>query len=291
MHGVSGKGITLYPPAKVNLYFEVLAKREDGYHDIRTLMMPVTLYDTLEIELTDGPGITLGCRGLGAPEDRTNLVHMAAVRFFERTGLKRGAALSLNKRIPVAAGLGGGSSNGAYTLMGLNRLLGGTLEQEELFSLAEGLGCDVPFFLLGGPALAEGRGERLTRVDFVPPVWLVLVCPDAQLSTAGVYQNLRLTKESGDSKIKSFRAFLSRGTQEGGLKRANDLEESASSMFPEIDNLKEMVRDVGAGWVSMTGSGPSVFGIFGDARAACKAYLRLSQATGLMVFLAQGIAR
>ncbi|NBW95413.1 MAG: 4-(cytidine 5'-diphospho)-2-C-methyl-D-erythritol kinase, partial [Planctomycetia bacterium] len=192
--------ITIQAPAKLNLSLAVLARRPDGFHEIESLMVPVTLHDTLLVRAGPAGDVRLAVRFGGrllhpeatplardVPHDHTNLVVRAVRLLAAEAGEARGLEVELVKEIPSGAGLGGGSSDAAAALVGAARLWGIDWPRERLADLAARLGSDVPFFLVGGPAIASGRGERLERVDGLPPLWAVVACPGAGLSTAAVY--------------------------------------------------------------------------------------------------------
>ncbi|MEI7671992.1 MAG: 4-(cytidine 5'-diphospho)-2-C-methyl-D-erythritol kinase, partial [Deltaproteobacteria bacterium] len=199
--------ITRESPAKVNLYLRVLRKREDGYHDILSLMQRISLCDEMTFESTDG-GIAVRCPGTDLPEDRGNIVFRAATAFFSRIGAPPEIRITIRKQIPISAGLGGGSSNAATTLMTLNEMHGAPLTQEELMKIGARIGADVPFFVFGKTAWASGIGDLLTEATFAPPLWFVLINPGFEISTKMVYQelNLGLTKHGINYSIPRFQA-------------------------------------------------------------------------------------
>jgi 4-diphosphocytidyl-2-C-methyl-D-erythritol kinase len=252
-------------PAKINLFLKVVGRRPDGYHEIITLLSRIGLFDTVVLAF-DQPSITVDCSHPGVPEDRSNLAYQAASLFFEALSTHDGVAIHIHKVIPVAAGLGGGSSNAAAVLMGLNQHYGLPLKNWELTEIALKVGADVPFFLFRHVAVARGIGEDLEAYDEVPPLSVVLVCPTFEVPTAWVYKNLnlRLTNEEKNFKIPVFDEGLS------SIKDFlfNDLEQVTIKEFPEIKRIKEALLDVGAQTALMSGSGPSVFGLFKDSQQA-----------------------
>jgi 4-diphosphocytidyl-2-C-methyl-D-erythritol kinase len=258
----------LRAPAKINLHLAVTGKRGDGYHEIVSLMAPVSLYDELWIDPAAGQ-IRVECSAADLPRDGRNLAARAAAAFFEASGRGGGAAIRLVKRIPVGAGLGGGSSNAAAVLNGLNRHFGHPLDRAQLHRLALGIGADVPFFLMGRPALATGIGDRLTPYAGLPPMGVVIVFPGVALSTARVYAavKLRLTACGKKSKVSALK------TQPFDIRRhlCNDLEAVAARICPPILEAKAALRAQGADGVQMTGSGSAVFGLFTQARRAALA--------------------
>lgn len=256
--------LQLQAPAKVNFRLDVLRRRPDGYHDLRMLMQRIGLCDELEITLRDTPGITVRCDGADLPEDDTNLVWRAAAAMLARTDHETGVHIRLTKKIPVAAGLGGGSSDAATTLCGLNDLLGLGLNDAELMRIGVKLGADVPFFIFGKPAIATGVGELLTPLEGMPPLWLLLVNPGIHVSTAWVYQNLQLTTTKVAAKI----PVLYKSADDLCAVLANDLEAVTLKKFPVILEIKEQLMAAGARGALMSGSGPTVFAVFGDEDSA-----------------------
>jgi 4-diphosphocytidyl-2-C-methyl-D-erythritol kinase len=257
----------LQAPAKVNFRLDVLRRRPDGYHDLRMLMQRIGLCDELEISLRDTPGISVRCAGADLPENETNLVWRAAAALLDHTDRKTGVDIMLTKNIPVAAGLGGGSSDAAATLCGLNELLGLGLAESELMRIGLTLGADVPFFIFGTPAIATGVGEVLTPLEGVPALWLLLVNPGIHVSTAWVYQNLQLTTDKVAAKI----PVLYKSADDLCAILANDLEAVTLKKFPVILEIKEQLMAAGARGALMSGSGPTVFAIFSDEGSARRA--------------------
>jgi 4-diphosphocytidyl-2-C-methyl-D-erythritol kinase len=272
--------ITKESPAKVNLYLRVLRKREDGYHDILSLMQRISLCDEMVFAPTDG-GIVVRCPGTDLPEDQGNIVYSAAEAFFSRIGAPPEIKITIRKRIPIGAGLGGGSSNAATTLLTLNEMHGSPLAREELMKIGAGIGADVPFFVFGKTAWASGIGDLLTEAPFLPPLWFVLINPGFEISTKMVYQglNLGLTKHGINYSIPRFHAAedLIRGL-------LNDLEKVTLQIHPVLDQIKIVLLENGARGALMSGSGPTVFGIFTDEKSACRAEENLRQSTGWRVF-------
>ncbi len=285
----------------MNLSLEVLGRRADGYHDLRSVMVPISLADDLEIRLVPEPGIRVTVEGADLPAGPDNLVHRAAVRLLEAVRGPGGAAqapgvaLHLVKRIPVGAGLGGGSSDAAGTLLGLDRLLGGGLGEARLAALGLELGADVPFFVHGRPALATGVGERLTPLSDVPTLWFVLVNPGFPVSTAWVFREFAAARDSGGrltpaASQSTIDRFL-QGPALAGLELRNDLETVTLNAYPELQALKAELSASGATATLMSGSGPTVFGIFLDELAARAAEGRLRTSAGRRVFLAHSTTR
>jgi 4-diphosphocytidyl-2-C-methyl-D-erythritol kinase len=249
--------ITVLAPAKINLCLSVLGRRPDGYHDVEMLMQMVGLYDEVRVSL-GGAGISVACNAGSVPSGEGNIAWKAAAAMLGRSGSAAGIAVSIRKAIPAAAGLGGGSSDAAAVLAAANKLLGTGLGREELSELGAGIGMDVPFFFHGPLALARGRGERLTRLAPLSRFWVLLVNPGFETSTAWVYKNLnlRLTKNVDCNKI----ARLTVRNMAAELH--NDLETVTAAAHPVIRRIEEELLARGAMGARMTGSGPTVFGIF-----------------------------
>jgi 4-diphosphocytidyl-2-C-methyl-D-erythritol kinase len=273
-------------PAKVNLYLRVLGKRPDGYHELVTLMQPLGLEDELVLHRTAGSGLHLRCDDPRLPVDETNLVWRAARLFQEQTGNRFGLEMHLTKRIPVGAGLGGGSSDAAGVLLGLNEMQGGKVPLEDLTRWALRLGADVPFFLGGRPAVARGIGERLEAAPALPPIWYVLIFPGWSVSTRWAYQRLDLGLTRPPKNIKIPR-FLD-GLQDVVELLHNDLESVTACAHPWVSRAKRRLQEVGASGVLMSGSGPTVFGIFADEQSARRAAASLPREGGERVWCSPG---
>ncbi len=270
------KSITLKAPAKVNYRLDVLSRRPDGYHELRMIMQRVDLCDEISITVTDRPGIEVFCGKEGVPDGPGNIAWRAADALLQRRGRTEGLTIRIDKRIPVAAGLGGGSSDGATVLMGVNDLLGLGFSDQELMEIGVTLGADVPFFVFRRPALAEGIGERLTPLEGTPDAWIVLVNPNIHVSTAWVYQNLQLTGNTERAKLPSFIGDV--GTLSALL--SNDLETVTIGRFPVIEEIKEQLMAAGARGAMMSGSGPTVFGLFESESEARQAAGELARREG-----------
>jgi 4-diphosphocytidyl-2-C-methyl-D-erythritol kinase len=253
-------------PAKLNIRLKVTGRRPDGYHDLVSVMVPIDLFDVLEMQVIP-EGLMFACRGLKVPDDESNLVAKAAQAFFTRAGLKKGISIRLEKRIPVAAGMGGGSSDAAAALLLLNQVCSKPLSPEDLHVTARALGADVPFFLASRPSLARGIGDILEPIEAWPEFWYVVVTPPIQVSTAWVYRNLQLKKLTSDEYhhisdiLREKPAAIARILE-------NDLESVTSARFPVIETIKHVLLDSGAEGALMTGSGPTVFGVFDSSRQA-----------------------
>ncbi len=280
--------LTAHAPAKVNLMLRIVKKREDGYHEIRTIFQKISLHDTLRFTLRKEPGIVIQTSDPNLPTGKENLIHRAAASILERSAYPGGVAIRVRKRIPVGAGLGGGSSNAATTLKSLNSLLSLNLSPKELSALGLRIGADVPFFLMEGSALGEGIGERLRKID-LPELWYILVNPGFEVSTAWAYQNHILTKDRIHYNIHKF----PRSQEDVARILWNDLEPVVSKVHPEISAAREVLCSEGAMGALMTGSGPTVFGIFrgeGDASKAYKKIKAMVTGKGWIVLKAHSIS-
>jgi 4-diphosphocytidyl-2-C-methyl-D-erythritol kinase len=277
----------LLAPAKLNIRLKVTGRRPDGYHELVSIMVPVSLFDHLELEMTLRGRIRLACKGLSIPDNEENLVYRAAQAFFSRTRRESGLSVKLTKNIPVAAGLGGGSSDAASTLMALNEMCSNPLTSEELAELAVSLGSDIPFFLKNRPCMARGIGEILEPIEKWPGFWYVIVTPPVKVSTEWVYANLKLKLTTGeyDSIIK----HLESGSFDIAEILENDLETVTVSHFPVIKTIKKSLVDEGAKGALMTGSGPSVFGIFESKDQALSAERHLISRDLGNIFVVEGI--
>jgi 4-diphosphocytidyl-2-C-methyl-D-erythritol kinase len=275
------KDIKVLCPAKVNLYLRVVGRRPDGYHDLVTVMQPLTLADVLTVSL-GGEGISLSCDRPELPLGEENLVWRAARRFQQETGFPQGVRLSLAKRIPVAAGLGGGSSDAAGTLLALNELAGKPLVDSRLHRLASLLGADVPFFLAREPAVGRGTGTRLSALALLP-YWYLLVNPGVPLSTRWVYENLDLAALPGSPAVEAW------DPEHPETWVQNDLGTVAVKRFPELGQLLAGLKDAGAWCQGVSGSGPTLFGLFHNREAAHQAGLTLRRTFRGWLTVARGL--
>lgn len=270
------KTLTLKAPAKVNYLLDVIRRRPDGYHDLRMVMQRVNLCDEITLTLERAATVSVTCGRDGVPDGPGNIAWKAARRMLDLAGGDGGVTISIDKRIPVAAGLGGGSSDAATVLMGMNELLQLGLDDGRLMEIGVGLGADVPFFIFKKTALAEGIGERLQAMPPMPSLWVLLVNPGVHVSTAWVYQNLRLTKRDELAKLPQF----FRAAEDVCALLSNDLESVTVPAFPVIADIKRAMLDRGALGAMMSGSGPTVFGLFRERQAAESAREELARETG-----------
>lgn len=313
----------VFSPAKINLFLKVLRRRGDGYHDIVSVMQPISLYDEITIEMENGSGIIVSCDNVSIPCDRTNLAYRAAAEFFMATGINRKLSITIKKNIPVAAGLGGGSSNAAAVLKALNEITSQNISTGKLIEIGVRIGSDVPFFIVGKPCIARGRGESIEPIGLTKFCY-VLINPGFPVSTQWAYQtldktgglvktkplffdfikdkisyfvkgqNLNLTNSNEDINITISKVLLEDTVGIQHLQRllSNDLEEVTIGKHPEIKEIKTALSSVGAAGELMSGSGPTVFGIFPDKDKAEEAFGLLKGAfkqKRYTIFLAQGL--
>jgi 4-diphosphocytidyl-2-C-methyl-D-erythritol kinase len=263
-------------PCKVNLLLNILGRRPDGFHELETVMHPVQYCDRLEFARKSS-GVTLTCDAPDLPADSSNLVHRAATAFLERAKISSGVAIRLEKRIPMAAGLGGGSGNAAVTLAGLNDLFGGPLTLDVLHELAASLGSDIAFFLQAKPALATGRGEKITELQFFPALkdaYFLLIYPGFGVSTPWAYKKLAsfpaALNGSPGRAARLMELLTKRDLRSAAPECYNALEAPVLRKFPLLALLQEFLREQGAPAVLMSGSGSTTFAILESEAAARK---------------------
>ncbi|GAA0320836.1 4-(cytidine 5'-diphospho)-2-C-methyl-D-erythritol kinase [Bacillus carboniphilus] len=251
----------LKAPAKINLSLDVLYKRDDGYHEVEMVMTTIDLADRIEIEECTSGDIQLHSQYRFVPDDDRNLAYQAAKLIKEKYQIKQGVTISLEKNIPVAAGLAGGSSDAAAVLRGLNSMWNLGLSNHELADLGAQIGSDVSFCVHGGTALAKGRGEIITPLPSPPHCWVILAKPTIGVSTADVYKRLNVNSVSHPNTKAVIEALKENNYQ--GLCRnvGNVLESVTLQMHPEVTAIKEQMIRFGADAVLMSGSGPTVFGL------------------------------
>mgnify|MGYP004702293563 CR=1 FL=1 len=263
--------------AKINIALDVLGSRNDGYHEVSMIMQQVDLYDEVIVKKTDmGLRLKTDCEYI--PNDEGNIAHKAASLMMELYGIKQGVDIQIHKNIPVAAGLAGGSTDAAAVLIAMNRLWKLGLSKDELMKLSLPLGADVPFCLLGGAALAEGIGEKLTPIRSLENSWVVLSKPNLCVSTAEVYKNLDLENIIRHPEMKILLDAMKKNdiiTVTQNL--CNVLETVTEKMHPIIRDVKRKMLEYNALGSLMSGSGPTVFGLFKDYHKAKNAYENLSK--------------
>ena len=278
--------IELFSHAKVNLRLDILGKRPDGYHDIRTVFQKITLGDELSIAVAKS-GIKVECNHPQVPDNEGNLVFTAARALLDNYKVTDGLRITIKKRVPVAAGLGGGSSNAAATLMGINQLFELGLTDEELMEMGKAIGADVPFFIFGNSALATGVGDLLEPLTLNPRLWLILITPDTPISTAWAYGNIRrgLTNNLNNITIPQCINHLA----EVIALLSNDLEKVVIPHHPVIQTIKDELLDKGAKGSLMSGSGSTVFGIFESEGKAKEALSQIKVPKSWQVNISQKV--
>jgi 4-diphosphocytidyl-2-C-methyl-D-erythritol kinase len=262
--------------AKINLTLDVLAKRADGFHEVEMVMQSVALADTVSFESADE--LVLNCSHSSLPVNEENLVMRTAVYLQELFKVAKGARISLVKNIPLAAGLAGGSSDAAATLYGLNLLWDLRLTTAELVNIGQNLGSDIPFCVIGGTALAKGRGEKLTLLPKLPKFWLILVKPDLDVSTQEIYSLWGTLARKQVNKSPAMVAAIQTGHRNSIIANLNNhLEYITSQINPEVNTIKQKLLKLGAMKAVMSGSGPTVYGIMKGESEALLAKKVLSQ--------------
>lgn len=251
--------------AKINLGLDILRKREDGYHEVRMIMQTIQMYDVLKMKKVKKPGISLSVNYPYIPSDERNLVYKAAKLLMDEFQVKEGVDICLEKFIPVAAGMAGGSSDAAAAMVGINRLFKLGLSERDLMDRAVNIGADVPYCIMRGTALAEGIGEKLTRIAQIPDCFVLIGKPGISVSTKMAYESLQLDKISSHPDIDG----MIRDIENGDLltmteKMGNVFEPGIIEKYPVIGEIKDLMEDNGALKAMMSGSGPTVFGIFDD---------------------------
>lgn len=267
--------IQLNAMAKINLGLDVLKKREDGYHEVRMIMQTVHIYDKIRLTRKQEPGISLISSLRFLPANEGNLAYRAAQMLMEEFHITEGLDINLQKNIPVAAGMAGGSTDAAAVLMGVNRLFGLGLSDAELMKRGVRIGADVPYCIMGGTALAEGIGERLSRLPKLPDCYILVVKPGINVSTKFVYENLQVNTRPKEAHADIDRQL--QALQEGSLPdlaaaMGNILQTVTEPAYPVITEWKALMRSYGALNAMMSGSGPTVFGLFDEEEKSKAAY-------------------
>ncbi len=267
--------IQLKAMGKINLGLDVVRRRPDGYHEVKMVMQTVNLYDKVRITAEDTPGIRVTSNLSFLPVNENNIVYKAAAMLMERYPIQKGVAIDLEKHIPVAAGMAGGSTDGAAVLYGMNRLFDLKLTRDQLMELGVKLGADVPYCLMRGTALSEGIGEVLTPLPGMPDCHILIARPPVSVSTKFVYENLHLENIGRHPDIDGIVAAIKDGDLYGMCSRLENVLETVTIVHhPEIETIKTFMKEHGAVNALMSGSGPTVFGIYDDedkAKEACEA--------------------
>ena len=276
--GVSMDEINLKALAKINLSLDVVRKREDGYHEVRMIMQTINLYDKLEIKKSDEPGIQITTNTSFLPTNENNLVYKAADLLKKEFNIQEGISIHLHKFIPVAAGMAGGSSDAAAVLYGVNKLFDLKLSKSELQKRGVKIGADVPYCIMRGTALAEGIGEKLTKLPAAPNCYVVIAKPGISVSTKFVYDNLHANELEYHPDIDGMIEQIEQGNLHGmAEKMGNVLETVTIKEYPVIEDIKNVMKENGAINAMMSGSGPTVFGLFDTEQAAKQAYEALEK--------------
>ena len=264
--------------AKINLGLDVTGKREDGYHEVRMVMQTIQMYDQLEIKESKEPGIRLTTNLPFLPCNDGNLVYKAAKLLMDEFDIRQGVDMNLTKFIPVAAGMAGGSSDAAAALVGINRMFQLGLTKRQLMERGVQIGADVPYCVMRGTALAEGIGEKLTSLPGVPMCYVLIGKPGINVSTKFVYGNLHLDEVTEHPDIDGMVEAIAEESLQGILDRMeNVLETVTVSAYPVIQTIKDRMKELGAINSLMSGSGPTVFGIFVEKDMARRAYDKLEE--------------
>ena len=269
------KHLGLKAYGKINLALDVLRKREDGYHEVRMIMQTVGIYDRIDLDVTQEPGIQVETNLFYLPNNENNLVHKAAKLLMDEFHVTKGISIRLRKFIPVAAGMAGGSSDAAAVLFGVNKMFGLGLSMEDLMKRGVKIGADVPYCIMRGTALSEGIGEKLTPLPSVPQCQVLIVKPGINVSTKFVYESLDAAhlKAEDHPDIDGMIAAIQKKDLYGMATRfGNVLETVTVKTYPVISEIKEKMIEAGAVNSCMSGSGPTVFGLFTNPKAAQNAY-------------------
>ncbi len=270
--------IQLNAMAKINLGLDVLRQKEDGYHEVRMIMQTVHIYDRLQLTRTKEPGIVLTTNQRFLPTNESNLAYRAAKLLMDEFQITQGVEISLQKNIPVAAGMAGGSTDAAAVLIGVNEMFGLGLDNQALMERGVTIGADVPYCIMGGTALAEGIGEKLTVLPEMPQCSILVVKPNINVSTKFVYENLHaneLPPEAHADIDTQLDALRQRDLSKLASVMGNVLQTVTEPAYPIITELKDLMKEQGALNAMMSGSGPTVFGLFEEEETAKKAYWKL----------------
>lgn len=270
--------VTLKALAKINLGLDVLGKRDNGYHDVRMVMQTIYLYDNVTLSKTEEAGIQLEANLFYLPVDENNIAYKAAKMLMDEFDIKKGVRITLEKHIPVAAGMAGGSSNAAAVLVGMNRLFSLGLSLEELMERGVALGADVPYCVMRGTVLAEGIGEILTPLPPLPKCYVLIAKPGISVSTKVVYEKLDAEIIPDHPDIDGILEGLeNQDLKQVAASMGNVLERVTIQNYPVIEKIKNAMKEAGALNAMMSGSGPTVFGIFEDRKTAKDAQQKIQK--------------
>ena len=284
------KIITIKSFAKVNLVLDCLYKRPDDYHQVEMIMQTISLYDTIKISKCEE--IKVNVDHPLVPCDQRNLAHQAALLVKEKYPQVQGVEITMDKVIPVEAGLAGGSSNGASVIMGMDKLYDLQMSKQEMLEMGRRLGSDVSFFFQGPTALAEGRGEMVTSLPDCPPLWFVLIKPDFGVKTPEIYKNLDLQQRTGQPDLKKYiKALEARDINYLCENLYNMLEKSTFNLYPQVRELKDGLEKLGSKYNLMSGSGPTVFAVFKTKDEAEDFGLKAKKALGHPILIAHTVSK
>ena len=273
-----GDTVTLKALAKINLGLDVLGRRENGYHDVRMVMQTIYLYDNVTIEKTEEPGIQVETNLFYLPVNEDNIAYKAAKMLIDEFQIQSGVRITLEKHIPVAAGMAGGSSNAAAVLVGMNRLFSLKLSMEDLMQRGVSLGADVPYCVMRGTVLAEGIGEVLTPLPPMPNCAILIAKPGISVSTKTVYEKLDALEIVEHPDIDGIlNGLQNQDIEKVASSMGNVLENVTIEDYPIIEEIKTAMKEAGALNAMMSGSGPTVFGIFKDRKTARKAQQKMKE--------------
>lgn len=283
--------ISLRANAKINLSLDVLGKREDGYHELRMIMQSIDLYDTVTLSLNEDHQIRLSMTGIPVDEGKDNLAYRAAEIFCHEYNVSQGVDIHIEKQIPLGSGMAGGSADAAAVFVGCNHLFGKNVPVEDLKKLGLRIGADVPFAITGGTALAEGVGEKLTNLPFLP-IDILIIKPNRSMSTQKVFQKLNLHAMGDRPNIPDMIECMKKGDVGSfAVRMRNVLESVTLKEIPQIIQIKKNLKRLGAIGVLMTGSGSAVFGIFEDGRQREYAFEKLQLQPDLQVYRASTVRK
>ncbi len=278
--------VKLLSPAKVNLFLKILQKRPDGYHELQSILQPVSLFDEISLSVESGEGVSLFPSGRDMPSGKDNLAVAACRLYLEAAAVRKRVSIAIEKNIPLGAGLGGGSSNAAAVLVGLNKVLG-KFTDAELLQMAASLGADVPFFIRCTASFVEGVGEKVSVLSDFPLFHYVILFPRKSLSTREVYAGW---EHPGRSPERADPVLLVERFRSDDFPLENGLEEAVFGISPDILSFREIFRSLGARYVLVSGSGSSVFSVFRRDGEAEEIYEYLRTSSEFDVFLARGIS-
>lgn len=272
------RSISLKARAKINLGLDVLRKREDGYHEVKMVMQTINIYDKIYMKIIEKPEIKIVTNLSFLPTNESNLVYKAIQMLRDEFNIEKGVFANVYKYIPVAAGMAGGSTDAAAAMIGMNRLFKLGLSREELMERAVKIGADVPYCIMGGTALAEGIGEKLSQLKPLKRCSILVAKPDISVSTKFVYTNLKLDENTVHPDMDGVLEAIDSSDVETMAKKMSNLLESVTSVkYPQIEEIKKSMIELGAINSIMSGSGPTVFGIFGNRKEAKKAYKTIKE--------------